>query len=218
MNRRNPTSRQTNNGELPSAFRPSCNATNGRILQLRTWGKPSQPNATAAELKAALEGLQNVAQVDVFRESTNDHVDAANPDGGYTWLVTFLHDADVRSACQQRTCRCWAWTIRASPVPGAARARQVTTHEAQGHQGLCQPLISTAPTRWRACRRPRCCSSSTCLPTTAWLGADQRELVVTLHSVVFVLHDTGTRRPQSKNTTTRPRVPFEPSHHSQTTK
>ena len=49
-------------------------------------------NATAAELKAALESLENVAQVDVSRgyESTNGHVDAANPDGGYQprrWLI-----------------------------------------------------------------------------------------------------------------------------------
>ena len=56
-------------------------------------------NATAAELKEALEHLENIDKVDVSRgyDSTNGHVDGPNDDGGYSWDVTFLYDHDVLS-------------------------------------------------------------------------------------------------------------------------
>ena len=92
-------------------------------------------NATAAEVKAALENLENVEKVDVSRgyESTNGHVDAANRDGadagggggGYTWLVTFRYSSDVLAQLPtadipllgvHKTSISCAWSGEGSPV------------------------------------------------------------------------------------------------------
>lgn len=84
-------------------------------------------DATAEEVKEALEALENVGVVDVSRgyESTNGHVDGPNEDGGYTWLVTFLYDeeqleqlptADIPLLGVHKTSISCEWSGEGSPV------------------------------------------------------------------------------------------------------